>query len=881
MKKIIKSLFSITLILSSIFIFNFDAKINAQITETLVVEALPSRAHTDAATLYRGELHTRELIPYIVPAGTEVKVRQISGLNKTDIRIQALNNASSTEKNYDISKNGSEMTFIVEYESVLFARIPRGNYTVELEYSFSEDLNKVPYYSMGDNEEEFFNYWDSIDASYAVIECEAIKFLIPKADKEYLRNLDSKGHFDNLDGLLQYYTDLIDRYDYLLGLEDNPENPVHYNTPSQFFAKANNDGPGLAYYGVLETAMSSTSFGYRYLSIGWVEKHEVGHGYQQNSMMDKRSEFSNSISVREVWNNIFAHNSRIDDMWNGDNVYSSSRMTVENLQGVAKTGYDNGNSTTMLNFFAGMFDSFGYEGFRGFNLEFRELANQGGNKHLEYSNSDLMALYFSKYSEVNFVPHFEASHINITTEIEENPDIRDLSYAQYLNYIIEDDAKRQEVAASLNLQADYQMIDTSLLRDDQFSNLDLKSDVNINVNIDDLNEILYKKIILKNGTYELEKEIFSNEVIFEDVPAGVYRILVPNSESGTYFSNSDKLLTVTESGEASFEVVYEKDASNDGTIDSENTIYLRGLSNYRFADVITSSDNIRINILNRAPHVYYSGEEFANVKIYDNQNSVIFEKSFIGDIALDAEVIDIPIEEGYYLEITAAEPNRSDGSNNHTNLNIYSKSSPYVMSFDSSGTHVNGENILPDIIDGYAESIESGVTQFYHQDQIIYLNKMISKLDETDREEKMEQHKNTTQLSRPIFMNVEDSYEVEMQRTRNTTSINDIVSQVTASDFEDGDISSNITVLDHNVNFTTVGSYVINLRVEDSDKNANYVELVVNVIDSSIEPEPPTNSLVDDSVSTNHTIPKTGMKNYSIVLLIMSVGFIVLRKRNS
>ncbi|MFV0499792.1 MAG: putative mucin/carbohydrate-binding domain-containing protein [Bacilli bacterium] len=850
--------------------------VNAQTTGSLNIQGLPSRYNTENAQLYRGEKHIREAILYSVVEGTEVTLKQISGLDETDLEVDVLNDDRDHETTYTIPENGDKITFTVDYDSVLFIKVPRGDYNIDVSYEFSDNLSEVPYYTINGNEEDFFAKWDENDNAFAVIENDAIQFLMPLADRDNLRNLKDFSPHNNIDDMLNYYQNMMKTYDHLVGLD--ADGYVNNNTPSQYFAKADNNGKGLAYYNSSVTAMNAKQFGERFLDVGWVEKHEIAHGYQQNFMMKEETDFDNSINVSEVWNNVFAHYLRVQDTWDNKTIYNSGEETMEDIQYTSKYGFYSGNVWQKLNFFITMFDSFGYEGFRNFNIKYRELANMSPKGIYDHANSEFMALYFSQGAKVNFIPHFEDNNIDISQSIEEDESIRNLSYAQFLNFLVTDETTRNSIVNELGLQADFQMIDTSILRSEELADLNLTNNVEVNINIDDIEEVKNKTVVLKNGEFEVEGEIKNNKVYFKNVPIGVYKVLAPLSENGSYTISKENFLIVSDEKNIDYEIKYNKEEnSGNEQVTSEINVYLRGINNYKFAELKTSANNVSITYIEGRAHRYFVDREYARIQILDENETLVYEQIVIGDDWFDYRVDDIEIKENYTLKITGAEIQRSDANHAGSGLDIpTTKGEPLIFKFTPTGTLVNEENILPDVVELGYDSVSDEESQYYRQEKIFELNKIFTALDEPLKSEMIEKYKNVVRSHRPIFENIKPEYEINVQKKKNSLVINEIVSSIKAIDTEDGDISNDITVLNNNIDYNKNGTYDVKLRVRDSDRNANYADLKV-IIKGNITDESEGVDVPSDTIDDGNLV-KTGIINYAIMVILILIATVSIKK---
>ena len=155
----------------------------------------------------------------------------------------------------------------------------------------------ITYYYYGDNEEEFFNKWNQNNHAYAVIENDRATFLVPLKDRETIVRPNGGNYaFKSIDEMLEYYHDFVEQFDRFLGLSYNTDNELDKNVKTKFFVKANKHGAGAAYYSGNHTAQNGDSIS-GYLSKGWLNLHEFGHGYE-GSLANQ------DLALVDVMNNI-------------------------------------------------------------------------------------------------------------------------------------------------------------------------------------------------------------------------------------------------------------------------------------------------------------------------------------------------------------------------------------------------------------------------------------------------------------------------------------------------------------------------------------------------------------------------------------------------
>ncbi|EPZ54584.1 viral enhancin family protein [[Clostridium] sordellii ATCC 9714] len=246
--------------------------------------------------LNRGNYHGREPLGFILPKNTKIEVRQVNKDYDKDLMLDLLNDDSETENNITIPKNGDWVSIENKYESVPFIRKVSSSISPEVEYKVDGKVIKLPIYKEHDDENRFFKEWILSNTNFAFIENNKVQMLVPKTSKYTLKNMSD---FKNIDELLKFYTNMLNKYDYLLGLDKNAQNPINRNIDTQYFVKANKHGAGAAYYTNTHTALNGDNID-AYLSKGWLPLHELAHGYEYN-IKDR------GVYLVDVFNNILAH----------------------------------------------------------------------------------------------------------------------------------------------------------------------------------------------------------------------------------------------------------------------------------------------------------------------------------------------------------------------------------------------------------------------------------------------------------------------------------------------------------------------------------------------------------------------------------------------
>ncbi|MDT2306412.1 hypothetical protein P7H21_24060 [Paenibacillus larvae] len=125
-----------------------------------------------------------------------------------------------------------------------FIDTPYGDQNAEVEYNIEGKQIPLPIYQPCGNEMEFFQQWDNEQAGFALVQGPSFQLLVPKKDKEFLRNLKD---FKSIDELIQYYEEIFHLYNDMIGLEDT-DTGTNRMSKNRYFLKADVNGCGGACY---------------------------------------------------------------------------------------------------------------------------------------------------------------------------------------------------------------------------------------------------------------------------------------------------------------------------------------------------------------------------------------------------------------------------------------------------------------------------------------------------------------------------------------------------------------------------------------------------------------------------------------------------------
>lgn len=818
-KKIIFTSFIALLIVS---LFSVPAKVNAQAhSDEIIVQGLPSNNHLRAMGFSRGQDHSKKAIPYSIPANTEIKLRLLDNLNVTDIVIEVLNNDSKTEQIVKLPKNGQEITINVTSDSIAFIRLPYAQKDFRIGYSFNKQLNLAPHYKhLESDEKTFFDYWDSTTAPFAIVEAKHVQFLLPSAEKNFLKNLGINSIHENIDDMLDYYNRLVENFDSLAGLEENSSQYYNEYIPVQFFIKANASGAGYAYYSATHTAINYHTLNGGYLKGGWVEKHEIGHGYAGQML---KTTADNSIKIGEVWNNIYASNFRSINEWNGDTIYSSGRGDIEKiLEQSNSVGFGNTTFANKLAFFDMIFGTYDIDVFRQYNKEFRKGANTTLTDINTLSNSDSFAKYFSMYSQANLAAHFEHFKIDLTPRVEDEID-KSLPYAFYLKELVNTPSKIDYIKNNYNYENDYQLISTDIFTKDS-SLSDLKGSVTIEIEIDNISQISNKHLILRNGNHTIKQLVKSNKVVFENVPVGVYKVESPIATNGLYKNEIASKVIVNENSSNTKKISYEKFQTLPELV-NDYTIQTNGLGDRSVYSILVSGNKIDIKYTNGKPHSYFTDRTYASIEILDDSNKQVYKQELIGNQVYTKKTDTIFVDDGYTINLYNAEPGRLNLTNNITKQKMtFANSKDNSFNFTNNRFSVaSNEDISNEanIIEAFTASKNVTSSQYDNQSTSNILSNYASILSPSEKEKFLNDYKNYMRLQPPKLQTKNIQLTVGEE-------FNPKLGIISANDFEDGDLTSRVDYKT-DINTSAIGTYKITYFVYDNDLNLAKTEQTVEV----------------------------------------------------
>ncbi len=635
---------------------------------------LPEASHLTDIGFDRGYYHDRQNLGIWLPADTEMKVRLVNHEEfNRNLELGFMNDDSYTESSASIPSSGEWVTVKNSFredgaekskDSVPFIKTPK-DISVQpiVEIEWKEELEELPYYRYGDDENTFFRKWDDSQAPFAVIEGEAATFLVPILDRDNIINrITNQGDrdvysFTSIDGMLEWYGEFVEQYDRYSGLKFYPgeAEPYNQNVRAKFFIKANKHGAGAAYYSQDHSASNSESME-GYLVKNWLSLHEFGHGYE-GAIAKREHPFV------ETTNNIMGYYFE-QTYREGDLGWMLGYAPIEQkAQKFAELGESAENRRNPKTTFMGIIDgawNYGESLFMFVNvLDKLGPENTVSAMHTQYrkyyyenkmhtSSSDVIIDSFSRAGGYNVIPYFEGWHVEPSKQKESQIYDMDLPMVYYLKNLIADEEKCEEIRENLGLNGIYSLVSTDDLADTGY-----KSKVEFQISIDNIAQIQNRNILIKNGEKIVKEVCVTGETISVELPVGIYEVELPAPRASVYQYGNEYL--AASEGNVSKTFSYSRIEGN--PVGDDMGFRLTGFDDVEIAaiSVNSASEKLNLRINHVSPHVYYD-TSYIKIKAMDPKGNVIFNKDMIGNVTMEEEVGDYSFPVGSTLEIYHAEP---------------------------------------------------------------------------------------------------------------------------------------------------------------------------------------------------------------------------------
>lgn len=409
------------------------------------------------------------------------------------------------------------------------------NQTYKIELKFNSSAKALDYYHYKDNEEAFKNSWKASQNSYGIVDGEAIMCVVPFADVDKLSNYIAPGYgnpYPSIDAFLEYYLEVVNRMDKMIGLEFDTDNPLDQNYRIKYTAIADSGINAGAYYNGDLIAVCSNSIA-PIFQYGWGTLHEIAHGYQGN--LGRGANSLGSLCLNETGNNILAHYIQMDStLYKKSDRYIGELAKAENSNNATRKQkvssgegiFNNKNGTytntaEKLYCLVNLFDNFeSTTTYAKLFSYFRALVKEQGVN--AFSIQDVYAKFFAKEYNANIVPYLKSWGVENSSEVE-----REIVSSGAKAYMITSDSltseSLEEVMTGENLTLKY-----GLVSEDVLKKYNIKSNVSLTINIDDFNVIKNKDLqLMQNGELIKKVKISSKNILLENLSTGTYEIRLP------------------------------------------------------------------------------------------------------------------------------------------------------------------------------------------------------------------------------------------------------------------------------------------------------------------------------------------------------------------
>ncbi|WP_244966874.1 putative mucin/carbohydrate-binding domain-containing protein [Listeria grandensis] len=631
--------------------------------------------------LSKGINHDRQDLGVIIPKGEIIEIRQVNKDFNSNVTLELLNDDRKTESSHAIGS--SWVTVTATADSVPFIRTTYTKEAPILEYKVNDSVIQLPVFKQCNDEASFFKKWDESDAKFGLISNKYIQILVPARDKDYLKKMDD---YASIDDLLAYYDTMFETYNELEGLSFTPEKETDKNIANRYFAKADKNGPGGAYYGDTVTAETSSSVASFWLRPGWGGLHEIGHGYQGSFMRDT------TFSTGEVWNNLFADTMQKkmlgNDYYNGWLYAGSTREREDAFEErvyTTKTPLNSWDVRNKLYMLTMMKDKAGDKAFTHFNQAYRAAAN--ANAIPSPLLLDLLTRYFGETSRYDFTAFVELVQGSMSAK-QKSENLYSGNKAVYPLASLVSGNNLRNARKDINLDSKWGLVSNKQLEKYKLSNT-----AKIEFSIDDFAQMKGSVLRIKDGADVVrEIKITSPILTVKNMPVGIYSLDIPTGNT-RFYDPSTNYLVVSDRENYTNIAMNELQTSE---IAVENMIF-KGLGDGVFATAAIDPEKgtMELNVISSEPHVYFSGE-YASIEVLDENGNSIFKRVMNGASTQTGQFT-AAIKPGYTIKIMHKEPSRF--SIDKASLGLVNKSTNYTLKVTKYGltnetTGVTGQDAL-------------------------------------------------------------------------------------------------------------------------------------------------------------------------------------------
>lgn len=522
-----------------------------RVVRTIVT--LPAMKNLSDAGTERCNNGDRQILGIFLPAGTSAQVKVVD--SDVDFQITYFTNSklyngfntvyASSEEYQTISN--PKYASVEDDKKSLTATMPlitsprlneeRLDVTYKIEVKFGSEVKALDYYHYGDDEDAFKAKWRESGNDYAVVDGEAVLIVLPYGDID-IDMPDGGGDvpIGNLDETLEYYLDVVNRMDAMLGLSLDPDDPLDRNFRTKYTMVADSSSSAGAYYAGNYIAVCNTTVK-GFFRYGWGTLHEIAHGYQ--GYMGKGIGGGYNLCFNETGNNVLAHYVQTDKtLYRADHDWMGTKENREDIDNRNRLDGEyvfHNNEGTYTNcrdklfFIVNLMDAFeGEKSYAKLFSYYRKFTSSRDTAKSKYTVTDIYAAFFADEYDADITMYLDAWQAPLSDEIRQELMKKSLTvYALTSDVLSEASLAKVTINEGLTLKH-------GLIDEDMLEKYSVKGDLTVNVESDDTSAIEGAVLSLyRDGEYVDKVEITGSTVIFTDLPVGEYEIRGPVSYSRT------------------------------------------------------------------------------------------------------------------------------------------------------------------------------------------------------------------------------------------------------------------------------------------------------------------------------------------------------------
>ena len=360
-----------------------------------------SITQTNKEGRYMGTYHDRQSLGMVLSDGATLKIRRIDNGYSGSVSIQLIGDSSKKIVTQSVGTDWVEIT--ANGDAAVFLRTPENAQTTGplLEYELvSGTAKELPVFTADSDQAAVLKQWDQSKAAFALMDANNIEILIPYQDIKTVKNTDMNSLID------QYDNQVFKLYDELTGIPTNTvrDQPVK----GRYFAFADQDGIGAAYWSVNYTAANSSSIA-SYLTINWLPLHEIGHGYEVPA---------SDMYIIDSFNNIYGtlYQSQFNSNFTtGSWIFGTSKdsivqSVVDSVLTKKQSWADLGYRERLVLWMNLAYNLEGTDAFKYFNIDHR--ANAVAGKTVNQIGKDWISVYAQHY-QLNVTPFFATMGVSV------------------------------------------------------------------------------------------------------------------------------------------------------------------------------------------------------------------------------------------------------------------------------------------------------------------------------------------------------------------------------------------------------------------------------------------------------------------------------------